>query len=218
MSYASIDDLRESLASKAPAHLQTNTPEYNAKMMHDIPKTTVVKREESVLAHCKGKKVLEFGATGPLHEAVVKVAAGVTGIDRETTADTKGFDLDNVAYAQLPVYGGVSDATTGMAVVQPDIILCGEVLEHLANPGFFLQRLKAQFPGIPVIITVPNAFTDIGRKLLQRGIENVNVDHVSWYSYRTLKTLVERYGFEIEAFHWYNGEPYYSEGMLLVVR
>lgn len=203
MAYASVEDLRSNLGGPP-----SRTPEYIAKMLHPVPETTVVDRAASILKHVTGKRVLEFGASGPMHEAVVKVAAYCYGVDREDGPGVVGFDLDEISPSSL----------LPEPAMDPDIILCGEVLEHLANPGYFLQRLKKQWLGVPVLITVPNAFSSAAMAHILRGAENVNIDHVAWYSYRTLRTLLERYGFMIEAFHWYGGKPYTAEGLLVVAR
>jgi len=93
-----------------------------------------------------------------------------------------------------------------------DIIVCGEVFEHLANPGRVLKALREYQK--PVVVTVPNAFSDSGHFSVSRGIENVNKDHVAYYSYWTLRELVTRYGFTIYDWYWYNGKPLTAEGLI----
>jgi hypothetical protein len=198
MSYATIDDLRVSLGGKT-----AETPQYRSKMLHQIPAGTEVDRNEFILNHCRGKRVVEFGASGPLHDAIVVVARAWLGVDRESNGQIIGFDLDDVEFADLPM---LDDA---------EVIVCGEVLEHLANPGHFLARLRREAK-VPVIISVPNAFTTVGAKHLRHGYENVNIDHVAWYSPRTLTTLLARYRFTIREFHWYNGNGPQAEGMVVV--
>ncbi len=231
MSYASIEDLRSQLGrpeakSDVPRALNGHTPEYAAKMLHPLPNLNVLDRSAFILEAVKGKRVLEFGATGPMHDAVVKAAASVFGVDREDGDGVVGFDLDDVAMSWLP--GGGNDATwveldsvvrepTGWAAGDKyDVVLCGEVIEHLSNPGHFLARLRRQYPGVPVLITVPNAFTSRGRGHLDAGLENVNIDHVAWYSPRTLRTLLERAGYGITNFAWYGGKPPHSEGLIVI--
>jgi hypothetical protein len=51
---------------------------------------------------------------------------------------------------------------------------------------------------------------------MEAGTENVNVDHVAWYSWRTLKTLLDRYGYPIREFYWYKGRPRFAEGIIVV--
>lgn len=200
MSYATIDDLRSKLGAAAESDADRA---YAAKMLHEVPQSTVVDRATFILERVKGKRVLEFGASGPMHEAITKVAANCLGVDREEGPGVIGFDLDDVPGGRLPA-------------TQPELIVCGEVIEHLSNPGWFLTRLQAQYQGIPVIITVPNAFAQAGRKSMLSGVENVNADHVAWYSYRTLRTLLERVGYRIAEFHWYKGVPYLAEGLIVV--
>jgi hypothetical protein len=74
-------------------------------------------------------------------------------------------------------------------------------------------------PGIcPILITVPNAHCVIGRQHILRGVESVNIDHVAYYSWRTLKTLVERYDYVVKEFYWYlPGQPRTAEGLIFVV-
>lgn len=200
--YASIDDLRSQLGKASPS---ASDVEYAVKMMHPLPSAPTVDRVAFILKRCAGRRVLEFGATGRLHEAIRQSAALCIGVDREYGDGVIGFDLDDVSQPMLP---GVADC---------DLIVCGEVVEHLSNPGWFLSRLRSQFPGVPAIITVPNAFSSIAQAHVKRGIENVNADHVCWYSPRTLKTLLERAGYSLIDFCYYNGEGPSAEGLIAVV-
>lgn len=198
--FATLDALRESLARPAS---RVRSPEYTAKMLHTIPKTTAVDREKFILERCKGKTVLDIGASGRMHGLIVQAAAKCYGIDREDGDGVAGVNLDDVTIG-LPVFEGV------------ELVVCGEVLEHLANPGWFLERLKRTYP-VPVIITVPNAFSAAGYANMERGVENVNADHVAWYSWKTMSVLLGRYGYEIDAWHWYGGDPITAEGLIFLV-
>jgi hypothetical protein len=197
VSYATLDELRGALG-KGPQY----SPAYIAKMIHDLPEAETVDRAVFLLQKAAGKRVLEFGASGPMHDAIVKAAADVLGVDRDMGPGVIGFDLDDVSQYALPGH-------------EPEVIICGEVIEHLSNPGWFLTRLKRQFPGVPVVITVPNAFHP--QRKLKDGIEMVNRDHVAWYSPKTLRTLVERVGYRITEFAYYNGDGPTSEGLIAVI-
>lgn len=210
--YATIDDLRSQLGAG-----QAITPEYRAKQLHELPKAETVDRNKFILDHCKGKRVLEFGASGPLHDAITEAATYCHGVDRQDNAlaagrggylphgSVEGFDLDDVGHEYVPGLGQVFD-----------VIVCGEVLEHLSNPGWFLTRLKRQFAGVPVIITVPNAYAEGSRKWLAQGIENVNKDHVAFYSPKTLSVLLVRAGFTVGGLFYYNGTGPTAEGLVVV--
>ncbi len=219
MSYATLDELRSQLgaAPKTPA-----TEAYAAKQIHQVPDVEVVDRTVFLVQKVAGKKVLEFGASGPMHDGIVKAASSVFGVDRQAAPGVKAFDLDAIiAFGSKvgpPLPGQVWNTTTMQFDPLPfDIIICGELLEHLSNPGWFLARVKLQYPGVPMVITVPNAYSSAGSRAIAKGIENVNRDHVAWYSWHTLKTLVERHGFTIQEFCWYHGEPRTSEGLIMVV-
>jgi hypothetical protein len=202
MAYATIDDLRSQLGGK---DITAMSAAYTEKMLHKLPETKVVDRAEFILSHVKGKRVLEFGASGPMHDAIVKVAASCFGVDREDdpAGNVYAFDLDDVSQDTLPD-------------PEAEIIVCGEVLEHLSNPGWFLTRLRRQFAGVPVLITVPNAFAETGRAWLKKGYENVNRDHVAWYSPKTLSVLLERAGYACGDLYYYNGAGPTAEGLIVV--
>jgi 2-polyprenyl-3-methyl-5-hydroxy-6-metoxy-1,4-benzoquinol methylase len=181
-------------------------------MLHQVPKAAVVDRAQFILAKCRGKRVLNVGsASGGLHEAIREVATDTIGLDRERSDNARDicFDLDSIVW-------GEHEPRYPSELI--DIVVMGEILEHLAMPGATLQWLKEnRSKETDVLISVPNAL-GASRAWANDGIECVNRDHVAWYSYRTLKTLVERYGFEIQEFCWYNGRPMFAEGIIFVVR
>ena len=200
--FPTIDALRESLAG--PPRPKRD-PAYVARMMHEVPDAVVVDRVPFIAGRAAGKTVLDVGASGELHDAIVASAAKVYGIDRPGSPADFALDLDAI--------DGVLPAPPGV-----ELVVCGEVIEHLSNPGWLLTRLRSTFPGVPVIVTVPNGFSDIARRHLERDeIENVHVEHCAWYSWRTLKTLVEKSGYKVSEFYWQNGRPLFAEGLIFVL-
>jgi len=177
---------------------------YVAKQRHPVPDTDVVDRTRWIAKRCPGKRVLSLGCTGPVQDAIDAVALRAYGIDNQ--------ELDREWFVQLDL-----DDFEAFPKFDVDLIVCGEVLEHLANPGRVLKELRAF--DVPVIITVPNAFSDGGRRSLEsEKIEDVNREHVAYYSYWTLLELVKRYGFELVEWHWYHGRPLFAEGLIFLVR
>lgn len=198
-----LTQLREEVNSYSP-----NTDgEYHDKMMHTIPDTECADRVQFILSKCMDKVVLDIGCLGPLHSDIEKVAKEVWGIDRVDSTQKNYWKVDvekNQNFLSLTTEKGF------------DLIICGEILEHLSNPGLFLENLK-KFDG-PIIITVPNAFANAHPLWLRKGIENVNSEHVAFYSYTTFKTLISRYNYKIEEFYW-AGEPhFFSEGLIFVIK
>jgi hypothetical protein len=196
---ATIDALRDELVAGKSAVSEA----YRLKQLHPVPVCPVVKRTEFILELAKGQTVLHVGASGKLHEALLTVAAKVYGLDRNPGEGIEAIDLDDY-HAQLPAHPDVT------------LIVCGEVLEHLSNPGWLLDRLRAMRE-IPMIVTVPNAFSAGGLASLNTGIECVHREHVAYYSYRTLLTLLERHGWALTEAAWYHGHPKFAEGLIMVV-
>jgi 2-polyprenyl-3-methyl-5-hydroxy-6-metoxy-1,4-benzoquinol methylase len=206
-SFKTIDDLRSQLGATMPSDADRA---YAEKMLHPLPDAKTVDRRAFILERVTGKRVLEFGASGPMHEAIVKAASVVCGVDRESSDGVIGFDLDDVTQAGVPVRAEQA------VEFHADIVICGEVIEHLSNPGWFLTRLRRQCPGVPVIITVPNAFSAVAAKWAAKGKVNVNGDHVAWYCPQTLRVLLERAGYAIREFYFYGGPGPTSEGLIVV--
>lgn len=174
--------------------------EYRAKMLHPVPAVPVINREQYILKHVQNKVVLDIGASGPMHEAIKQIAKECHGIDINAPKGDNyhRIDLDKVDF--LPVIEGLQ------------IIIAGEVIEHVDNAGHFLDLLKQY--SCPVIVTTPNAFSNAARNHILTGVEQVNIDHKCWYSYTTVKTMIEKHGYNIKEWFWYNGQPLIAEGMV----
>jgi len=182
--------------------------QYEEKMLHPIPETKAVDRDKFIVEACKDKVVIDVGCTGSnsptqLHQEILEVGKEVWGVDRDK-CDTPNFIQMDVETGD---FGSIS--------VKPDIVICGELLEHLSNPGLFMDKLRVF--ECPIVITVPNALSILGYKHINKSVENVNKDHVAYYSYTTFKELARRYQFKITEFWWYNGKPLISEGIVFVI-
>jgi len=187
--------------------------EYHDKMFHDIPDTECADRVIFILQRCFDKTVLDIGCIGDLHKNIEEVAKEVWGIDKDDSDIKNYWKIDIEKDPTFPVLIREVHNKVEKAF---DVIICGEILEHLSNPGFFLEHLK-HFE-CPIIITVPNAFAIGSEGWLRKGKECVNDEHVAWYSYYTLKNLVERYGYKVEEFYWAGQPHYFSEGIIMVIK
>ena len=197
MVVSDVHELRELIASRM-------TPAYRAKMFHTVPEWPTVKdRGQYLVELVTGRQILDIGCSGPISDNLEIVAKRYRGVDRSLvpgrTVDV--VDLDR-SPELLP------------ADPEVDLVICSEVLEHLANPGRFLEALQAKYTGIDTCITVPNA----GAYSVKQGCEVVNGDHVAWYSYTTMRVLLERYNYEIVNCKWYNGQPHKAEGLIMLTK
>jgi hypothetical protein len=81
------------------------------------------------------------------------------------------------------------------ADAQPEVIVAGELIEHLADPSAFLNQIKLLFEGRRFIASTPNA-TQLSNVILGLASRESNhQDHVSVFSFKTLSTLCLRAGF-----------------------
>jgi hypothetical protein len=52
---------------------------------------------------------------------------------------------------------------------------------------------------------------------MTQGIESVNIDHVAWYSWQTMTTLLNKTEWRVVDWKWYNGKPLTAEGLIFEV-
>lgn len=183
-------------------------PEWADKMLHRIPDARVLDRVKFVSQRCKARRVLNLGSdSGGLHEQIKAVAMSVTGVDRESTADFV-CDLDKEPDNLFRCLNSKKPF---------EVIVAGEIIEHLRNPGRLLDSLKLLMkPETCLIVTVPNVTGRAYQKHAGRMHEIVNGEHVAWYSWLTLTNLLEYSGLHVREKYWYNGKPFTAEGLIFV--
>lgn len=165
-----------------------------------------VDRVRWVCRRCAGKTVLHLGcmcapnvaasiATGRhMHLSLSKVCARLTGVDLDLThrgllpADS---DTHDIREADVCDQSQLAAAIAGRTY---DVVVAGELLEHLLNPGLCLTAIGALLPAATLIVTVPNALHRGNAARARRGVELVHEDHVCWYSPRTIETLLHKCG------------------------
>lgn len=189
------------------------TLEFLDTMLHRVPDSVWVERKAFIKEYCKDKKILHLGCRGhskvpnELHYELMEVCPEVWGIDIE---DCPG--LDHFIKADLE-HGEWVKELIGRGF---EIILATEILEHLSNAGTFLDKLHLF--GCDVLLTVPNAFDHNRHTIMQIGIEYDNAQHVCYYSYHTIKTLIERHGFQLKEFLWADYPvQFFSRGLIFVL-
>lgn len=165
-----------------------------------------MKRIDILLPYIRDKEVLDIGCVehswefsfrNPdwLHKKLCENAASVVGID------CLGDDvrrLNEKGYSMLQC-----DAENFDLQRKFDVIVAGELIEHLSNPGNFFESVKKHMrKDSKFIVTTPNAFSagNIFRVIkLMIGKEVAdNVEHVNWYNRQNLCQLAVRHGFNIE--------------------
>ncbi len=125
----------------------------------------------------------------------------------EINPDTVGIDIDERGVAILRQQGfhaRTADAMTMDLGERYDVIVAGELIEHLANPGLFLCNMARHLaPGGTLVITTPNPFY-FGHvwKIWRYGRPRVHEEHVCWFDPMTLCRLCGGSGLDPYAVHW----------------
>lgn len=175
-----------------------------------------------LLDQCTGKRVLHVGCAAAarfeqrlaggfaLHPLLAEVAAGLLGVDIDEDAlelvRKAGFtQLLNADLCESPepVIRELEKHMGGC-----DVILCGEVLEHVPNAGKMLagvREVSRRFDA-GVILTVPNAFFLRGFLRACAGGELVHPDHKCYYSSKTMETLLRQSGYLVDDILFYADE------------
>jgi len=82
---------------------------------------------------------------------------------------------------------------------QFDVVVAGDLVEHLANHAAFLRRVRAHLkPGGVFVMTTPNPVTLIRfLRVLTRGEVPVHHQHTCWFTAKVFRQLAEGRGFEV---------------------
>ncbi len=163
----------------------------------------------------RGKRVLDVGCVDHessneagqqwLHRVIGEQASELTGLDFEAEEveklNAKGYNI---------IHGDAEVVDLGRKF---DVIVAGELIEHLGNPGNFLQNMRRHLePGGKLVMTTPNPFYPKRFiEVLFEGKARVNGQHVSWFCPQTLAALMSRAGFsDIEVQPFNNSERWRS--------
>jgi SAM-dependent methyltransferase len=168
-----------------------------------IRNVRLLERVPYVLDVCRGKKVLHLGCA----DYPFTSDRGDTLLHTQLSAVTDpehlwGLDSSEEGLAALSdmgfenlLRGNVESLPPELLAEDFDVILAGELIEHLDAPGHFLASAAAVMSQrSELLITTPNATTiaGLGRALL--GSERVHPDHNYYYSYVTLHQLLAKHG------------------------
>lgn len=181
-------------------------------------KIEIVQRVDYIRKICKGKKVLHLGCTNyPYTVEAIESDALLHFELEKIAAELYGFDFDQAGIDILQKYGAKNLYRADLEKLDEielnekfDVIIAGEMIEHLSNPGLFLRGIKRFMThDTKLLITTINAYCGLRFALyFLRGKgganEPVHPDHVAYYSYSTLKLIIERENLDVEQFLFYD--------------
>ena len=174
---------------------------------------TTTDRLTYILEQCTGRKVLHLGCTDwPYTERKLAGGALLHAKLQEVTAALVGVDADQAGVAYFQQHGFPETyfdnverlEHPGIARQSYDVILAGEIIEHLENPGVFLRTVqKLMNERTELLVTTINAFCFFRFLFYLCGKELVHEDHNYYFSPTVLRRLLTRCGLEVtECLHY----------------
>ena len=176
-------------------------------------------REDIIKQHVANKNILDIGSVGQTDSYSLWTlyrqfnVKSVIGIDIEeiTNENKKLFNISLPDFSSQIVTG---DMETYSFDKEFDVIVAGDVIEHVKNQGLFLLNIRKHLKkGGELIITTPNAkWPTVFLK--------PNPTHSLWHDRYTLKRILESSGFKIDYFKYYFGNKnrYNFFRKLLIIR
>ncbi len=169
-----------------------------------IPTKKVKRRDEKLLEYCKWKKVLHIWASDSpytvqkfngqmgafLYREIDKVCAEQVGVD----LDQASVDFLNSKKEELTSSRSIClDMNQFWDLdYEPDVIIFGEVIEHLMNLETALTNLKKVMKkDTLLIISTPNCFSFDAIIANLLGYELFHPDHKVYFSHRMLTHLLK---------------------------
>lgn len=186
------------------------------KFLHKLPRATVTgSRDEAILEVCRGKTVLHLGFVDEglleerisqgswLHASLVKAAKRAIGIDISEQGVARAREL---GYGDCYVANVEElEQTEGVPKIDYEVVLAADIIEHLDNPGKFLQEMRSFVgPRGSLVLTTPSALSIKTLFCAPAGLEIVHPDHNCYFSPWTLTHLLSKYGFTVTAITLYS--------------
>jgi hypothetical protein len=170
--------------------------------------TRPVDRIKFIARACAQSRVLDLGAMDEtawlakrgrgtwLHEEISKRALLVDGIDTSPLVPVEGLRTGANATIRRGDIADPEHLVSGLDYI-PDVVVAGELIEHLENPLQFLKQLVAvkALSGKTLILSTPNATALHNLTIGLACRESTHHDHLCIFSYKTLATLCTRAGF-----------------------
>lgn len=193
--------------------MRATLQEVRPPSVHRLPRVRLVDRIAELQSLVRGRRVIDLGFVDEgqmdakrgrgtwLHAVVAGVAREAVGVDADEAGVARARELGFHAHN-----ADVEDraALEALELDPAEVVLAGELLEHLDRPGDFLEAVKALVaPDGVLVLTTPNAHSLTNALAGVAGRELVNPDHVSWLSWRTLETLLERHDWRLERLAYY---------------
>jgi SAM-dependent methyltransferase len=198
-------------------------PLSGAQWRQRLPRRGPYDREQMLVEFARGKRVVHVGFVDEhrletkvgqgtwLHARLAESAASLVGLDLEEEGVGWAVEHGFEAYA---VDAQSPDAVAALGLEPADVVIAGEVVEHLDAPGPFFRALGqlVRSDGL-LVVTTPNAYRLLNFLAPVAGVELVHPDHTAWHSPHTVARLLAGSGWDVEGTAYYQNPAPHLEGV-----
>lgn len=178
----------------------------------------LVQRVDFIKQLCARKKVLHLGcANYPYTQHSIDNDMLLHFELGKNASELYGFDFDQAGLDVLASNGTKNLHRADLERLHEvpidetfDVIVAGEMIEHLNNVGLFLDGIR-RFMNADTLLLLTTINAYCGMRFIQYGLrgkkgsqEPVHPDHVAYYSYSTLSVLLRRYALTVDQFLFYD--------------
>ncbi len=168
----------------------------------------ILPKDALVLDLCAQRSVLDVGCIDHSYGVALELGEDWLHARIATVADSVvGLDLLEADAAELNARGYhivVGNAEDFDLSREFDVIVAGDLIEHLSNPGRFLEAAARHMgPDSRLVVTTPNPFNV--EQFFQAAFRNqvmVNPEHAAWLDPEVMYELVSRSSLRIVGFEW----------------
>src|SRR5215469_9140330 len=170
-------------------------------------------KEDFIVKMAAGRTVLHLGCVGFTDlDARDRVKSAKESLHWKLThcAKTIGVDSSIAVITELRKLGIFDNVVAGNVErlddlptkEKFDVIVAGDIIEHLSNPGLMLDGIKRFCTNeTHVVITTPNAFGAPNFLRHSAGRFREGAEHVMSFNEQNLTTLLTRHGHRVVEFH-----------------
>jgi 2-polyprenyl-3-methyl-5-hydroxy-6-metoxy-1,4-benzoquinol methylase len=195
-------------------------------------------RFDTITEVCRGKRCLDIGTVGDVQHHLHAPAKWLFHHVAQVASFLVGVDLDPAALAAFRAKGYrnlvCANAEQFAFTTRFDVVVAGEIIEHLSNPGLFLRACRNHLvDGGVLVVTTPNTFSvNHALKALLFADVPLFYEHTNAYTPSLLRELFQREDLRIERMEYFTEKnpglknvifrllswlrPTWSEGILVI--
>ncbi|MEX1007242.1 MAG: methyltransferase domain-containing protein [Acidimicrobiia bacterium] len=172
-------------------------------MLHRLPPATLVDRFEYLRELTARRRVVHVGFADAGFQILNEESGAWLHAHLAATArELVGLDVDDAGVARAVAEGYDArvvdccdvDAVRGLALEPAEVVVAGEVIEHLDDIGSFLDALHMLVAADGIIaITTPNAAGLVNTFASLANYEVNHPDHVTMFTCHTLDAMLRRH-------------------------